>query len=67
MNLQNYTNAYLSVKECNDIEIRNIQLAALMTGMEKQYNIPIMRDDEYNKANPNIMKLYKDISNARIF
>lgn len=66
MNLQNYKKAYLEVKECDDIEIRNIQLAALMTGMEKQFNIPIMRDDEYNKANPNIIELYRDISSARI-
>lgn len=64
MNLKNYTNAYLSIKECKDIEIRNIQLAALMAGMEKQYGIQIENMRKFD--DPVIAALYKNICEERL-
>lgn len=40
-------------------------LALLMTEMEKAFKIPLMNNESYNKANPEIINLYRTISAAR--
>lgn len=42
-----------------------LSLALLMTDMEDHYKIPALNDDEYNKANPEVISLYRKIADAR--
>lgn len=44
---------------------RDEQLARLMTEMERRFNIPILNDELYNWENPDIINLYRKISEAR--
>jgi len=46
-------------------DVRDVRLANLMTDLETAYNIPFLHDDEYNKRNPIVIKLYEKISKAR--
>ena len=45
--------------------IRSARLATLMTDMEKIFNIPVFKDEDYNRRNPEVIYLYKRISKAR--
>jgi len=37
----------------------------LMTELEIMFEIPLQASDEYEKKNPDVIALYKEISNAR--
>lgn len=65
--IQWFRNAFLKVRENEDEEIKNMQLASLMTGMEKEFEIPALNDEVYNNTYPVVIALYKDMSNARVF
>lgn len=65
--IQKYRDQFLMITECKDQKIKNRQLGMLMTEMELEYNITMIKDDEFNIANPVVIALYQDISNARIF
>ena len=41
------------------------KLAILMTKIEKEFNIPMINDKEWNEDHKEIIKLYRKISNAR--
>lgn len=45
--------------------IRTKKLVQLMNAMESFYKIPMMNNEEYNKNNPHIIQLYREISAAR--
>lgn len=47
--------------------IRSARLATLMTDMEKIFNIPVFKDEEFNRKNPYVINLYRKISKARDF
>lgn len=64
--VESFREQFLMIKECKDERIRNKQLGVLMTEMENAFNIPWMRDEEYNRANPVVIRLYQDISNAKL-
>jgi hypothetical protein len=40
-------------------------LTELMNRLEKRYNIPMINDEFYNEENAEVMKLYREIANAR--
>lgn len=65
--IQNYRDQFLMIKDCKETKVKNRQLGRLMTEMEDEFDIPGMKDESYNKANPVVMALYQDISNERIF
>lgn len=44
---------------------RDVKLAELMTKMERHYRIPLLRNPEWEKQNPEIIALYRQISNSR--
>lgn len=46
---------------------RNRRLAALMTEMEAEYNIPLVRDEEWERRHKAIIALYRKISLTRRF
>lgn len=67
MNLNYFKDQFEMVNECKDPEVKNFQLGILMNNLEQTYNIPAQNDENYNRANPNVMELYKSVSNARVF
>lgn len=44
---------------------KNLQLAQLMTAMESRYKIPMLRDEQWERENPLIIHIYREISNMR--
>ncbi len=64
--IQNCRDKYLAIMKNSSGWLRKQNLSNLMTAMEKEFSIPALKDDEYNKANPVVMAMYTDISNARI-
>lgn len=64
--IKSFREQFQMIKECKNEDVRTKQLADLMTEMEGKFNIPLLKDEKYNQANPTVMELYRDISNARI-
>lgn len=44
---------------------KNRQFARLMTDMEREFNIPIIKDVEWEKENKAVIALYRKISLSR--
>lgn len=44
---------------------KDLKLARIMTEMEREYEIPMFRDDKWVVENPSIYNVYKEISNMR--
>jgi hypothetical protein len=40
-------------------------LHKLMTELEREFNIPMLNDEEFNKKHPRLMEFYKEISSKR--
>lgn len=64
--LQSYRNRFEEIKK-NDEPIRTRRLASLMSDLELSYNIPVFTEAVYAKKNPEVMALYREVSNARTF
>lgn len=62
--LAGYRQRFEQIVECAEPG-RTRQLAVLMSEMEKEYNIPMLKNDAFNAANPEVIKLYREISLAR--
>ena len=39
--------------------------ADIMNDMEKEFNIPMINDEEYNNKNADIIELYREVANSR--
>lgn len=46
---------------------RTMALSGLMTDMERQFNIPLLRDIEWEKHNQEVINLYRKIADSRNF
>jgi len=44
---------------------KTLKYSELMTEMEQVFNIPIVKDDEYEQANRAVIALYRKISMSR--
>ncbi|WP_018130181.1 hypothetical protein [Effusibacillus pohliae] len=44
---------------------RDIRLAELMTLMENHFRIPLWRDEEYYRQNPDVIEFYRSVSFSR--
>lgn len=42
-------------------------VADIMNDMEKEFNIPMLNDEEFNKKNADVIALYREVSNSRDF
>jgi len=54
-----YTNDHLSDYD------KDVALATLMTLMENRYDIPLLRNPEWESKNPKVISIYREISNMR--
>jgi hypothetical protein len=45
--------------------IKDARLANLLSDLERAYNIPVLRNIEFEKENPFVMQLYRTVSEAR--
>lgn len=55
---------YLKTAEMST-ELRDLKLARLMAEMERELRIPMLRDEEFENKNKEIIRLYKEIANGR--
>lgn len=44
---------------------KDVRIAELMTIMERRYNIPMLRNEQWEKDNSYVISVYKAISNMR--
>lgn len=58
------TKRFHEIQNC-DSRVKDVRLANLMTDMEQAYDIPCLRNDEYNKKNPHVIAMYRAVSEAR--
>jgi len=65
--VRSFREQFSIIQQCKDDEVRTIQLRDLMIEMEGRFNIPLLKDEEYNQANQTVMELYLEVSNARVF
>lgn len=68
LELKNINQIYENIihsKLANDV--KDQQLAELMTAMEKEYSIPLLRDQEWENQNRKVIAMYRKISESRIF
>jgi len=64
MNLEYYQGKFNELVETKGSR-RDILLANLMTQMEVIFNIPLMKNSDWEKDNPEIINLYREISFSR--
>lgn len=62
--LQNFRKRFEEIKKGKE-PVRTKRLATLMTNMEECYNIPMRYSTAYAYHNPEVMKLYREVSYAR--
>lgn len=46
---------------------RDIRLGELMEEMEKTFQIPVLKNTDWESLNPGIVDLYQRVSNSRVF
>lgn len=46
---------------------KDIELAEVLTEMEDEYMIPMLRDPEWESKHPNVIDTYRKISSMRTF
>lgn len=44
---------------------RTARLSMLMSRMEREFNIPMINNEQFNRDNVEVIKLYREISAAR--
>lgn len=44
---------------------KDLRLAQLMTAMERKYEIPMLRNEQWERDNPFVIRIYREISNMR--
>jgi len=65
MKLSEYHRQYEQIMKMAPGWERNRRLSELMTMMEKEYRIPLLRDPEWEKKNRAVIALYRKISMSR--
>lgn len=62
----NYFNRnFNSIMNCDTDYYREQKLSRLLTHVESEFLIPAYKDEKYNEENPDVMELYRNISNER--
>ncbi|GGJ61764.1 hypothetical protein [Virgibacillus salexigens] len=64
--LEAFRNRFNEINESKE-PVRTNRLSILMTDMEQTYNIPNFYSAAFNYHNPQVIKLYRQVSYARFF
>lgn len=68
MDLKEINNRYEEIIHSDSpVEIKTNQLSMLMTYMEGEFSIPMLRNPEWESNNRKIIALYRKISRSRSF
>lgn len=67
MKLVDTYHQYEQIMKMKPSRKRDLLLAELMTKMEREYQIPLRRDPEWERKNPEVISLYRQISRSRTF
>jgi len=65
--IQKYRDQFLMIKKCKNVKTKNIELRDLLNSMEEDFEIPAMNDEDFNKDNPVVIELYREIGDERVF
>jgi hypothetical protein len=72
--LKEYKESFESLKaleqdyiKSNRVSKYNKALSNIMTDMERDFNIPMVESEEYNSNNREVIELYRDIADSRVF
>lgn len=63
--IEQFKARYDDIMASEDGAMRDYRLAALMTDMEGAFNVPTLKNDEWESANPAVADLYREVSKAR--
>lgn len=65
--LKEYEKEFYFILERDDLEQerKDIQLSGLMTKMEMEFKIPMLREEQYAKENGDVIAQYRKISMSR--
>ena len=47
--------------------IKSVRLSSLMSDLEEAYSIPMKKSEQFEIAHPQLMQLYRTVSDAREF
>lgn len=64
--IQKYRDQFLLIKHCKNVKTKNAELRDLLNSMEEEFSIPAMNNKAYNKANPVVIALYREIGDERV-
>lgn len=67
MTLEDIRRDFLNIMTSFQGEHRNRNLADLMSYMERTFSIPALRSAEWERRNPEVFALYREISENRDF
>ncbi|MBL5772724.1 hypothetical protein [Heyndrickxia sporothermodurans] len=68
MDLKEINQEYENIMHSNHSDDKKAQLLAqLMTQMERQFSIPMLKNQEWENQNRKVIALYRKISRSRIF
>lgn len=62
--LQAFRDRFNEIKKGKE-PTRSSRLVNLMHDLKESYNIPILNDESYNRNNPEVVALYREVSKAR--
>ncbi|MDX1806556.1 MAG: hypothetical protein R3267_05995 [Paenisporosarcina sp.] len=63
-----FTNRYKEIiKSKLPEKNKTMRLSYLMSDLEEAYSIPMLKNEQFEKAHPQLMQLYRTVSDAREF
>jgi hypothetical protein len=67
MTIKEYNERYEEILHSDDLNSKEktMELADLMTDMEYEFKIPMLRNEEWEKDNKKVIALYRKISMSR--
>jgi hypothetical protein len=67
MTIKEYNERYEEILHSSDLNSKEktMELADLMTDMEYEFKIPMLRNEEWEKDNKKVIALYRKISMSR--
>lgn len=66
-NPRNYWNYYLALERIRADFENGKNPTALMNQMEDIFGVPALNDPVFNEDNPEVIKLFREIGNSRVF